>query len=146
MLKFILKNKIASLFIAVAVIALVGLFSNFNTTQKEISPPQNPISIASGVNSTKTVLEVSGTRYEDEITEKISVYDFMEKLKEEGKINFTEKNYTGMGKFIDSINGVYGNGNQNWIYYVNGKEASIGVSNYKLNPGDVVSWKYEKNI
>lgn len=73
-----------------------------------------------------------------------TVYDFMDKLRNEGKINFTEKNYTGIGKFIESINGVKGHGEQNWIYYVNGKKAQIGVSNYKLKPGDVVSWKYEK--
>ena len=93
----------------------------------------------------KTVLEINGQRYEDEIASQKSVYDFMSKLRNEGKINFTEKNYTGMGKFIETINGVKGNGGQNWIYYVNGKEAQVGVSNYKINPGDVVSWKYEKS-
>ncbi|MEK7081157.1 MAG: DUF4430 domain-containing protein, partial [Patescibacteria group bacterium] len=92
----------------------------------------------------QTILEINGTRYEEEITGQISVYDFMNKFRGEGKINFTEKNYTGMGKFIETINGIKGNGNQNWIYYVNGKEAQVGVSNYKINPGDVVSWKYEK--
>ena len=50
-----------------------------------------------------------------------------------------------MGKFIVAINGVKGNGDKNWIYYVNGKKAQTGVSNYKLKSGDVVSWKYEKN-
>jgi hypothetical protein len=50
-----------------------------------------------------------------------------------------------MGKFIESINGVVGNENDSWIYYVNGVEAKVGVSNYKINPGDVVSWKYEKS-
>ena len=67
----------------------------------------------------------------------------MEKLKSEGKINFVEKNYTGMGKFIESINGIK-NGEKNWIYYVNGQKANIGVSNYKIKNGDIVSWKYEK--
>lgn len=76
--------------------------------------------------------------------DKISVYDFMDQLRADGKINFTEKTYTGLGKFIVSINGIVANGEQNWIYYVNGKKAEIGVSNYKINPGDVVSWKYEK--
>ena len=50
-----------------------------------------------------------------------------------------------MGKFIETINGVKGNGDQNWIYYVNGQKAQVGVSNYKIKPGDVVSWKYEEN-
>ena len=47
-----------------------------------------------------------------------------------------------MGKFIESINDLK-NGEKNWIYYVNGEKANIGVSNYKIKSGDVVSWKYE---
>jgi len=75
----------------------------------------------------------------------LTVYDFMEEFRREGKINFTEKNYIGMGKFIEEINGVKGDSDHNWIYYVNGRQAQVGVSNYKLKPGDVVSWKYEEN-
>ncbi len=91
-------------------------------------------------------LEISGARYQDKIQNNTSVYDFMEKLREKGQVNFKEKTYVGMGKFIDEINDIRGNGSLFWIYYVNGKKAQIGVSNYKINPGDVVSWKYEKDI
>lgn len=87
---------------------------------------------------------VNNLEYKNTITGEISVYDFMDKLRAEGKINFMEKNYTGMGKFITSINGIENSGGQNWIYYVNNKEAQVGVSNYKIKVGDIVSWKYEK--
>ncbi|MDQ5954713.1 MAG: hypothetical protein QG583_641 [Patescibacteria group bacterium] len=93
----------------------------------------------------KTTLEVNNTKYESEINKEISVYDFMTQLKTEGKITFKEKTYSGIGKFIQEINGLKSDGDNYWIYYVNGVEASIGVSNYKINPGNVVSWKYEKN-
>ena len=82
--------------------------------------------------------------YENTIPGQTTVYDFMNALEKEGKITFTEKNYLGMGKFILSINGVK-NEDKSWIYYVNGKKADIGVSNYKINKGDIVSWKYEKD-
>jgi hypothetical protein len=75
--------------------------------------------------------------------EQDTVYGFMEKLKKEGKINFVDKTYSGMGKLILSINGQKSNGNKTWIYYVNGKEANVGISNYQIKPGDIVSWKYE---
>ena len=78
------------------------------------------------------------------IEEKESVYDFMFKLKKEGKIDFKDKTYSGMGKLIEEINGI-SNGDKYWIYYVNGQKANIGISNYKIKAGDVVSWKYEKN-
>ena len=69
----------------------------------------------------------------------------MTELQKEGKINFKEKKYPGMGKLMEEINGVKNSGDKNWIYYVNNKKANIGVSNYKINKGDTVSWKYEKN-
>jgi hypothetical protein len=93
----------------------------------------------------ETTLQINGVSYKDETTGSGSVYDFMSKLQNEGKINFTEKYYIGMGEMIVSINGIKNDSNQSWIYYVNDKEASVGVSNYKINPGDVVSWKYEKS-
>jgi len=62
----------------------------------------------------------------------------------EGKIDFKDKTYSGMGKLIEEINGI-SNGDKYWIYYVNGQKANIGISNYKIKAGDVVSWKYEKN-
>ena len=94
---------------------------------------------------TEAFLEIEGKKLGMKIEEKESVYDFMFKLKKEGKIDFKEKTYSGMGKFIEEINGLKNNGNKYWIYYVNGKEAQVGVSNYKIKAGDVVSWKYEKN-
>lgn len=82
--------------------------------------------------------------YQDTIPGSLTVYDFMGQLRSTGKINFTEKNYAGMGKFIESINGIPNSNDRSWIYYVNGKKAPVGVSNYKINTGDIVSWKYEK--
>ena len=89
-------------------------------------------------------LEINGIKYENEISEEISVYDFMYNLRTKGEIDFKEKTYSGMGKFIEEINGIK-NGESYWIYYINGEKANIGVSNYKINEGDIISWRYEKN-
>ncbi len=94
---------------------------------------------------TKTVVEIENQRYESEITGETNVYDLMDQLRKEGKISFTEKNYTGMGKFIDSINGKNRDKKHNWIFYVNNEKSGMGVSNYQIKNGDVVSWKYEEN-
>lgn len=117
---------------------------------KDINQNTNPVSTPSPVwtqveKINQAFLEIDGKRLETTIAEKESIYNFMIKLKEEGKINFKYKTYSGMGKLIEEINGVK-NEDKSWIYYVNGEKAKIGVSNYKINPGDVVSWKYEKNI
>ncbi len=91
-------------------------------------------------------LEINGKTYHALITTNTSVYDFMDSLRKDRKISFTDKTYIGMGKFIEAIDGIQSDGDRYWIYYVNGKKALIGVSNYKINPGDVVSWKFEKDI
>lgn len=89
-------------------------------------------------------LKINENTYKSKIEKEISVYDFMSKLKDEGKINFKEKTYSGMGKFIEEINGIKPNNEKYWIYYVNNEKAHIGISDYKIKPGDVVSWKLEK--
>ncbi len=97
-------------------------------------------------NMSTAILEVGDTRYGTVVSKNMNVYGFMKKLQTEGKINFKDKTYSGMGKLIEEINGIKNSGDKNWIYYVNNKKAQIGVSNYKIDPGDVVSWKYEKDI
>jgi len=105
------------------------------------SPPPAPTQIEK---TGQAFLEIDEKKLETIITKEENIYDFMVKLKKEGKIDFKDKNYYGMGMFIEEINGIK-NGDKNWIYYVNGKKANIGVSNYKINNGDIISWKYEKN-
>ena len=105
-------------------------------------PRQNTVPLSASPGQTATLL-VNSVKYESQIAEPMSVYDFMTQLQNEGKITFKDTAYVGLGKFIEEINGIKGAGGRNWIYYVNGKKAEVGVSNYKINPGDVVSWKYE---
>jgi len=108
-----------------------------------VSPP-SLVSIQAG-KANQAFLEINEKKLETIITEKENVYDFMVELQKEGKINFKDKTYSGMGKLIEEINGIKNSGDKNWIYYVNGKKADVGVSNYKISEGDIVSWKYEKN-
>jgi hypothetical protein len=156
--KFTMKNKKIKIILLSAIILIfLGLF--FFIPHKTVAPnntqttPVNqnntpllnlPLNKEEGQAIT-TTLQTNGVSYTDTITGKMSVYDFMSQLRNEGKINFTEENYIGMGEFIKSINGIENNNSLVWIYYVNGTEAQIGISNYKINPGDVVSWKYEKS-
>jgi hypothetical protein len=48
------------------------------------------------------------------------------------------------GGFVQSIDGLAGtiNGEHDWFYYVNGSEASVGATDYKLSLGDAVQWDY----
>jgi len=62
---------------------------------------------------------------------------------------FTGKDYSSLGFFVESINGLPAQaGKKNsdgfyWILYVNGKSSDLGVSQAKISSGDTIEWKYE---
>lgn len=146
-----MSKKIKILAISIIILSL-GIFGWQNIGERTSAQPDG---------ASKAIRQQPNTRGESEnifaeqsvpaqtelsftAAENSTVYDLMQKLKAENKIAFTEKNYIGMGKLIDNIGGLKSNGDKTWIYYVNGAKASVGVSNYQIKPGDVVSWKYEK--
>ena len=96
----------------------------------------------------KISLFVLSKKYETEIKEGSSVFDAMKKIEEENiKVNIFNFKYTEnpmLGSFVTEINGEKGIPGKYWIYYVNDKKASIGVSNYILKEGDIISWKQEE--
>ncbi|MDD4901172.1 MAG: DUF4430 domain-containing protein [Patescibacteria group bacterium] len=88
---------------------------------------------------------IDGAEYGAAVEAGGSVYDLMAALQQEKKINFQGQNYPGLGFFVTEINGIKNNPlGENWIYYVNGQPAKVGVSYYKLKNNDIVEWKYEK--
>jgi|Deesub1362B_J571_1020462.scaffolds.fasta_scaffold12062_2 hypothetical protein len=56
-----------------------------------------------------------------------------------------EYHYEGPYVFIDAINGVRNNENNNnmwWQYWVNGELPMVAANKYYLNSDDIVEWKY----
>ncbi|MBT7928728.1 DUF4430 domain-containing protein [Candidatus Peregrinibacteria bacterium] len=78
------------------------------------------------------------------VSEKTSVYDLMNILPD-SEFQFSGKNFGSLGFFVESIGGIM-NDNKNgmyWIYSINGSEAQTGISNYIIQPNDIISWDYE---
>ncbi len=91
----------------------------------------------------KAVMLINGAKYEAEVKLGSSAYDLMNLLKTENKISFFGKDYSGLGFFVEEINGVKNNpAGKNWLYYVNGKPAPVGISNYIIKANDIIEWKY----
>lgn len=74
----------------------------------------------------------------------------VEKLMDEAVFCSPSIAYTSIGSgdsaYLTGIDGVESNQNGNgyyWIYFVNGKKASVGFAAYKLNAGDSVAWDYK---
>ena len=70
-------------------------------------------------------------------------YEVLMAEQEKGKFTFNGKNYTGLGFFVTDIGDLHEGDGKNLLYYINGKEASSGVSVYIPKNGDLVEWKLE---
>ena len=71
------------------------------------------------------------------------LYDVLLQAKKEGALSFSGENYPGLGFLVTDIGSLHQGGGKYLIYYVNGQQASVGVSAYPLKDGDVVEWKLE---
>ena len=116
------------------------LFLIFSQTHRNILPPQlattkaqeAKISISMAVGDKIIPLFIrAGT----------SLYDAVSSARDNGQIVFSGKSYPMLGFFVNDIGSLH-NGNGKYLfYYINGKEASVGVSSYIPKDGDVVEWK-----
>jgi hypothetical protein len=90
------------------------------------------------------MIKVNDTAYPVGITPGETGIEAMRALQSSGVLTFTGRDYPGLGFFVDSLGGVANGGGMYWVFYVNGKSATSGISSVVLSPGDVIEWKYEK--
>lgn len=92
----------------------------------------------------KITLENNSSEYSRKVDSGVSVFNLMKSISEEEDFNFKYQD-SNLGAFIEEINGVKNNSSDKvyWMFYVNGKMAEVGVSNYKLSDNDIVEWRYE---
>ncbi len=111
----------------------------------KIPTESTPVKKESIVDNKKYILatlNVFDKSYSIKIEEGSSLYDAMKNIKD-NTFSFNGVEHSGLGYFVNEINGVTGGSGKYWIYYVNDQEASVGVSNYILKDGDIISWKQE---
>ncbi|MBU2542625.1 DUF4430 domain-containing protein [Patescibacteria group bacterium] len=118
--------------------------STLNNQKNEVTEPildhQSPIT-----------LKIAGEEYSTEFKEGTTVFELMQTLTAMSikPFSFSGKDYgTGMGYFVTEINGTKNDpqAGKYWIYYINGESAKVGISNYIINKGDVIEWKYENSF
>jgi len=91
------------------------------------------------------LLVIDNHSYSTTVPTGASVYDLMQIIRKEYPFTFSGKEYSGLGFFVEEINGVKNNTQEGryWIYYINDKKAQAGVSNYIVQSNDIINWKYE---
>ena len=127
---------------------IINLSNQIVADEKPIVQPIETISSETDgakIEKIQASMLINGAEYQITVKSDSSVYDLMSQLKKQNKIDFKGSDYSGMGFFIEEINGVKNNpAGENWIYYINGRPAPIGISYYKLKNNDTIEWKYEK--
>jgi hypothetical protein len=138
------KNK--NIFITISILSVIFIiFCYLNFFNKKEPEPAVKTIPQEYTNNIEVNLNVSGGTYNIKIKEGATVYEVMEQVEKtkENNFSFKSKEYPGLGIFVDEINGIEGSPGKYWIYYVNDKEASVGVRDYVLKEGDIINWKQE---
>jgi len=89
--------------------------------------------------------QVATTTYSWEVKEKITVLDGLKQESQRQGFEVKTKEYS-FGTMVEAIGQRVNTADLVWIYYVNGKAGEVGAVAKKVNPGDIVLWKYEKPI
>ncbi len=123
-------------------------------SQPEVQKPaavrtasQNPEKSSGNISPTSSVsitFSAGTDSYSADVKDGSTVYDAMLTLASTTNFTFKSQYYSGLGYFVKEINGKPNGNGVYWTLYVNGKYSNVGASQYKLQPGDSVEWKYEK--
>lgn len=123
------KFKILGLLFAVLLV-LTACAKNSNTNSNQNTNNTNVVAINSNAN-TNSVLTYS---YQGEEGK-----NAMELLR--AKFTGITTTKSGNAEFVKGINGLEAGAKQYWSFYVNGKAASVGASDYQTKSTDTIEWK-----
>lgn len=144
-----MQNKYLNIIIIFVAAFILGAGSSYVTIPRpSVLPPLLP---GSENNQSASVMLDYGNDTFDIVSLSIpktdsTLFELLKKADEDKKISFGYKDYGGsLGVFIQSINGVEGSGETYWQYWVNNAYAQVGVSSYRVNPGDIIMFKLTKS-
>ncbi len=72
-----------------------------------------------------------------------TLYAAMLRAQKTGTLSFVGKEYPGLGYFVTTIGSLTEGSGKYLMYFVNGKDASVGISTYVPKNGDTIIWKLQ---
>lgn len=111
---------------------------------QEASHQNNPIvtNTAIGKIQTQTITLVAGAVNKKlEFTSGQTLYEILLAESSKNLLEFKGKEHTGIGFFVTDIGTLHQDNGRYLMYYINGVEASYGVSKYVPKSGDLIEWK-----
>jgi hypothetical protein len=124
---------------------LVSSFVLFGSIKKQATKKSEKevLSIQSVSNSIKASINFGPKTVTTSIPYKegISAYDALEIAAREKFLTLDTKKYD-FGIFVNAIDGVTGNKENGWLFFVNGKSGDKSADLTTLRPGDSVEWRF----
>lgn len=139
--------RIALPFLCIAGGLSLLFFSSFSTQSQDVQKQDYVLGTSDGIQeetAIPVVLSIQGKKYELKVPQQSTVYEAMDLARKTSGLSFQGKDFGGLGFFVEEINGVPQNHPMYWIFSINGKKSQVGVSQYKLQAGDVILWSYEQ--
>jgi len=79
-------------------------------------------------------------------TDNSTAFGVLEKARERTDLTFqADYNEKYQSHIINSINGVESTESKYWIFYINGKTASVGADQQYVEDGDIIKFKFEES-
>mgnify|MGYP001561913201 FL=1 len=138
------KKKFKIIFISgLAIFVLWLVFFNIqeNISVSGLISKTSEISTKPGENKIAVVIIAGDKTLHLAIHAGTSLYNTLLLAKKNGQLEFSYQIYPKLGSFVTDIGSLHSGKGKYLIYYVNNKEASVGVSSYLLKDGDIVEWK-----
>jgi hypothetical protein len=101
-----------------------------------------PVSIVASVTLEIVASDVHSS-FQVPIETERTVYEILKQASQSQSFSFDVADY-GFGLFVEELQGVRNDPStqQYWVYAVNGASANRGVSEFKVKPGDIITWNY----
>jgi Domain of unknown function (DUF4430) len=128
----------------VAMTVALGLFvyaSRLEAPRVEVKPVVSQVQVKKPIASSHVTVTIPGESRRILLAPSQALYDALIVSKRDGTLSFSGIEYPGLGFFVTDIGTLHQGRGKYLIYYVNGVEASTGVSAYVPHDGDVIEWK-----
>lgn len=138
--------------IVVCVIVVYALRDSFSAapiteTQQVQNETLPPTTSATTSESRPTVeyakLRVGDVEHDIFFAQGETLYTALERMSTSGTLHLVVKKYAGLGFFVTEIDSYKQGVGGNLMYFINGREATVGVASYVLTSGDVIEWKLQ---
>ncbi len=136
-----MNKKIVRLIIGI--IAIVGAFALLVHNEVAVAPVGGSLASQSAQpeNVPSITLKAGSSTIRLPIKEGISLYDSLVLDQQKGLLAFSGTEYPGLGFFMTDIGTLHQGGGKYLVYFINGNDASIGISSYIPKNGDMIEWQ-----